>query len=217
MVQSLDLSVKRDLEAVQNAVRVMTVHAAKGLEAKIVFLPDTCGAPSGKHDPSLFTLTSKDRSLLIWSRGKDSDPQEVAIAREAYRLAECAEHQRLLYVALTRAEERLYISGFHGRNGPAEGCWYLSLLSALSPLCVERRDLLQEDQQTLCFGEIPRQEILGQEILAHKQGIIPKFALTSPAQEDKKIQTLHPSRSENLDGLKISALDRKSTRLNSSH
>lgn len=207
MVQSLDLSVKRDLEAVQNTVRVMTVHAAKGLEAKIVFLPDTCGAPSGKHDPSLFTLTSKDRSLLIWSRGKDSDPQEVAIAREAYRLAERAEHQRLLYVALTRAEERLYISGFHGRNGPAEGCWYLSLLSALSPLCVERRDLLQEDQQTLCFGEIPRQEILGQEILAHKQGIIPKFALTSPAQEDKKIQTLHPSRSENLDGLKISALD----------
>ena len=74
------------------------------------------------------------------------------MAREAYRMAERAEHQRLLYVALTRAEERLYISGFHGRNGPAEGCWYLSLHAALSPLCIERSDPLQEDQQAPCFG-----------------------------------------------------------------
>lgn len=139
----------------------MTVHAAKGLEAKIVFLPDTCGAPSGKHDPSLFVLDSKDRLLLIWSRGKDRDPQQVTTEREAYRMAERAEHQRL-YVTLTRAEERLYISGFHGRNGPAEGCWYLSLLAALSPLCVEQSDPLQMDQQLLCFGELPRQKILPQ-------------------------------------------------------
>ena len=207
MVQSLDLSIKRDLEAVQNAVRVMTVHAAKGLEAKIVFLPDTCGAPSGKHDPNLFALNSKDRSLLIWSRGKESDPQQVLMAREAYRMAERAEHQRLLYVALTRAEERLYISGFHGRNGPAEGCWYLSLLDALSPLCIEGSDPLQEDQQVLCFGELPRQKILEQKILMQERVMIPKFALTPPPPENKKIQTFYPSRSEDQEVRQVSELD----------
>jgi len=199
MVQSLDLSIKRDLEAIHNAVRVMTVHAAKGLEAKIVFLPDTCGAPSGKHDPSLFALNSKDRLLLIWSRGKDSDPEQVTTEREAYRMAERAEHQRLLYVALTRAEERLYISGFHGRNGPAEGCWYLSLLAALSPLCVEQSDPLQMDQQLLCFGELPHQKILPQKTLAPKPEAIPTFALKSPPLESEKYQALYPSRSENLE------------------
>ena len=51
-----DISIKRDMETAGEAVRVMTVHAAKGLEAKIVFLPDTCEAPSGRHDPKLFRL-----------------------------------------------------------------------------------------------------------------------------------------------------------------
>ncbi|NBS34344.1 MAG: double-strand break repair helicase AddA [Methylocystaceae bacterium] len=212
MVQSLDLSIKRDLESVQNAVRVMTVHAAKGLEAKIVFLPDTCGAPSGKHDPSLFTLNSKNRSLLIWSRGKDSDPKQVTIAREVYRKAERAEHQRLLYVALTRAEERLYISGFHGRNGPAEGCWYLSLLSALSPLCIERSDPLQADQQILSFGELPRHKTIEQKIITREREVIPKFALTPPPPESEKNKTLFPSRPENLELLCVSGLDERRKR-----
>ena len=46
-IERADVSVKRDMEARGDSVRVMTVHAAKGLEAPIVFLPDTCGAPSG--------------------------------------------------------------------------------------------------------------------------------------------------------------------------
>ena len=42
-IESADISVKRDMEASGDSVRVMTIHAAKGLEAPIVFLPDTCG------------------------------------------------------------------------------------------------------------------------------------------------------------------------------
>ena len=49
-IESADISVKRDMEASGDSVRVMTIHAAKGLEAPIVFLPDTCAAPSGRHD-----------------------------------------------------------------------------------------------------------------------------------------------------------------------
>ncbi len=67
-------SIKRDMEAAGEAVRVMTVHAAKGLEAPIVFLPDTCGAPSGGHDPEIVTLGEGDSALIAWRKGKKHDP-----------------------------------------------------------------------------------------------------------------------------------------------
>ncbi len=104
----------------------MTAHAAKGLEAKIEFLPDTCSAPAGKHDPKLFTLASvmKRRFSLVWFARQGSDPDALTQARVAHRAAEAAEHRRLLYVAMTRAEERLYIAGFHRKTPPAEGCWH---------------------------------------------------------------------------------------------
>ncbi len=128
-----DLSIKRDMEAAGDAVRVMTVHAAKGLEAKIVFLPDTCGAPSGRHDPKLFVLDDRDDPTsghLAWSPRVELDPPPVATARAALRQAAVEEHNRLLYVALTRAEERLYIGGFHGPRGLPDGCWYAMIASS---------------------------------------------------------------------------------------
>ena len=87
MAESLDLSIKRDMELAGGAVRVMTAHAAKGLEAKIVFLPDTCGASAGKHDPKLYALGEADDAVLLWSIGKDSDPIALQQAREAHRRA----------------------------------------------------------------------------------------------------------------------------------
>jgi ATP-dependent helicase/nuclease subunit A len=103
----------------------MTVHAAKGLEAKIVFLPDTCGVPSPNHDPKIYCL--KDPAggapLPVWAWRKDQDPDIVGAAREEARAAAEDEHRRLLYVALTRAEERLYISGFYRTREPGALAW----------------------------------------------------------------------------------------------
>jgi ATP-dependent helicase/nuclease subunit A len=133
-VEKLDVSIKRDMEAAGDAVRVMTVHAAKGLEAKIVFLPDTCGAPTGRHDPRIFAVAENedaDDASLVWSPKMDADPAPVARAREKLREAARNEHRRLLYVALTRAEERLYIAGFVGEKGAAEGCWHNMIYEAL--------------------------------------------------------------------------------------
>ena len=128
------LQIKRDMDAASDAVRVMTVHAAKGLEAKIVFLPDTCGAPSGRHDPKLFLLEdSFSQPLLAWSAAKDSDPQVLTDLREDARDKQAQEYRRLLYVAMTRAEERLYIAGFHGAQKPLEGAWYSMVRTALEP------------------------------------------------------------------------------------
>ncbi len=130
-----DVSIKRDMEAAGNAVRVMTVHAAKGLEAKIVFLPDTCGAPNGRHDPALFPLddATPDGNLLAWSPRAEADAARVAAARAQVRDRAVEEHNRLLYVAMTRAEEQLYIAGFCGEKGLGDGCWYRMIEAAELP------------------------------------------------------------------------------------
>ena len=73
-IEATDAAIKRDMEAESDGVRVLTVHASKGLEAPIVFLPDTCGAPEGRHDPKLLRLAPArpgDPPLFAWSRKSD--------------------------------------------------------------------------------------------------------------------------------------------------
>jgi len=123
-LEDIDLSIKRDMETGGDCVRVMTVHAAKGLEAKIVFLPDTCSVPDGRHDPKIHVLHGPGGApVLAWSARKDSDPRSVATARARARAEAEDEHRRLLYVAMTRAEERLYIAGCYGRHPPGDLAW----------------------------------------------------------------------------------------------
>ncbi len=113
-------SVKREAEGGADMVRVMTVHGAKGLEAPIVILPDTTGAPPQKSG-----LRWTEEELPLWAprrTGFNAPAYAEAEARQAAREAE--EANRLLYVALTRAEDRLIICGWHGSKGPAQGCWY---------------------------------------------------------------------------------------------
>ncbi|RFB79089.1 double-strand break repair helicase AddA [Methylovirgula sp. 4M-Z18] len=133
-LQQIDLSIKRDMEAQHGAVRVMTVHAAKGLEAKIVFLPDTCSVPGGRHDPKIFFLDDgKGGALPAWSPRTATDTAAVGAVRETARQAQIEEHRRLLYVALTRAEERLYVAGFHGPRGRNAECWFDMIWAGLEP------------------------------------------------------------------------------------
>ncbi len=129
----VEYSIKRDMETGADAVRVMTVHAAKGLEAKIVFLPDTCGVPAPCHDPKMFTLDTivPGEETIAWSPRKELDCKAVAAARKKASDATMEEYRRLLYVALTRAEERLYIAGFHGAEDPNAGCWAAMIEAAL--------------------------------------------------------------------------------------
>jgi ATP-dependent helicase/nuclease subunit A len=131
-VGSVEHPIKRDMETSSGCVRVMTIHAAKGLEAKIVFLPDTCGLPSGRHDHKIHVLKGHaDAPVLAWSARKDDDPTAVATARQAARAEAEDEHRRLLYVAMTRAEERLYIGGFHGKNEPNDLAWSKMIAASL--------------------------------------------------------------------------------------
>lgn len=122
--------IKRDLEtAVRDEVRILTVHGAKGLQAPIVILPDTLQVPT--KSPRLLW----PERLLLWSpRGRDGDDALAAEARQAAKSASEAEYRRLLYVALTRAEDRLYVCGYATRRDPPEGCWYNLVAPAMRQL-----------------------------------------------------------------------------------
>ena len=121
--------VKRDLDQTSDAVRVMTVHGAKGLEAPIVFLPDTTGIP--RLTANILWDSDKVGSYFLWlPRADDADAHTQAL-RERVRARADEEYRRLLYVAMTRAEERLYVCGW---NAPKEGSWYNLVRSALEPV-----------------------------------------------------------------------------------
>lgn len=149
-LDQLTLDVKRDLEAAHDAVRVMTVHAAKGLEAKIVFLPDTCATPSGRFDPAVYAIDTPAGRTLAWSAKRGDDPAPIIAARDAIRRAQEEEYRRLLYVAMTRAEERLYISGYYNKIEPKADTWHGMISAALRPHCEVVMDNLED------FGEVSR-------------------------------------------------------------
>ena len=136
-VEASAVAIKRDMEAEGSSVRVMTVHAAKGLEAPIVFLPDTSGAPGGRHDPKWLELDSAAPGMFVWAPTKALDSAPIAAARREAQAAAAGEHRRLLYVAMTRAAERLIIACFEGSQGRAQDCWYNLMRLGLDPILEE--------------------------------------------------------------------------------
>ena len=122
-LRAADTEVKRDMEISRDEVRVMTVHGAKGLEAAVVFLVDTTSSPSDTQRPKLIRLPE---GVMVWAGKKADDPAVVAAGRTAM-LAEIEdEYRRLLYVAMTRAADRLIIGGCMPGNASSvrKYSWY---------------------------------------------------------------------------------------------
>ena len=135
-----DVDIVRDAAVAHDAVRVMTAHGAKGLQAPVVILADAC------VDPTL-----SPRSVLRWRPEERAEPVPVfrpraserggpldAVADAAER-RELEEHWRLFYVAATRAEEQLVIAGSLGpraKGVPPEQSWYAAAARAFDALGV---------------------------------------------------------------------------------
>ncbi|WP_375410445.1 double-strand break repair helicase AddA [uncultured Methylobacterium sp.] len=111
-------TVKRDLESGRDEVRVMTVHGAKGLEAPLVVVIDGC-EPLGRNDPPLLPMSGLPP---VWS-SKNQDCEILSVARVALQGLAREEHNRLLYVAMTRAADRLVIAPYRGREEAAPAAW----------------------------------------------------------------------------------------------
>jgi ATP-dependent helicase/nuclease subunit A len=115
--------VKREPEAAGNLVRIMTVHGAKGLQAPLVIVPDTSALP--KDDGSIVWASDAvtGRDVPLWAPRKEFRCSALDRLRAASRQRQMEEHNRLLYVALTRAEDRLLVCGWQTRSVKDE-CWH---------------------------------------------------------------------------------------------
>ena len=134
-------SVKREPEGAGgetlDAVRIMTVHGAKGLQAPVVILPDTTGKLP--DDRGIVWLQDDDSGveLPVWCPNKDLSCEAISRARGAGAAAQSEEKNRLLYVALTRAEDRLLVCGAKGKNEPPKDCWYNQIKTGFEALDIQ--------------------------------------------------------------------------------
>ncbi|MBI5942213.1 MAG: double-strand break repair helicase AddA [Caulobacterales bacterium] len=126
----LNISVKREMDPAAGQVRVMTTHGAKGLEAPIVFLPETTLTRTARGSPLLETAEGG----FLWSARIDDDCAASAAARTLRGEKEEQEAWRLLYVALTRARDRLVLCGRIDARTKDEkvGGWYAAMRDAFA-------------------------------------------------------------------------------------
>lgn len=129
-----DGELKREAGASEGLVRVMTVHGSKGLQAPIVILADATGNPdsSGVRGLTLAEKVSSGetvRSVPVPTLRTAEKVQRIMEAEEIAKAEERQEHWRLLYVAMTRAEEALFVGGALGKREeePALDSWYAKL------------------------------------------------------------------------------------------
>jgi len=197
------VEIKRDLEqGGRDAVRIMTIHGAKGLQAPIVFLPDTMQVPN-KSDLLLWLGDNSEN--LLWPPKAAQADAVCRAGREAQKLARQREMHRLLYVAMTRAEDRLIVCGWRTRRAPSAECWYQLIRDALAPIASE-----DDDPFLAAAGETVSAQVLRLvcEQTGKPDGLktaadcplptipLPEWATRPPPPEPSPAKPLTPSRPE---------------------
>ncbi len=132
-LEETQAEIKRDMDQAGGEVRVMTVHGAKGLEAPIVFLPDTCSVPDGKKTDKVLMA---DEVVPVWTLKTEFQTALTEELKAGAKNQALREYNRLLYVAMTRARHRLYVCGFVNKTSKDgdpkdDNCWYAMMLAAL--------------------------------------------------------------------------------------
>ncbi|XWN32203.1 MAG: double-strand break repair helicase AddA [Devosia sp.] len=162
---------RRSAESDLDAVRVMTVHGAKGLEARLVFLADLGWGQTAVRGSSQFlTLPAPDDETpapFIFAPTEEHRPQVIKQVIDARNAREAAEHMRLLYVGMTRAREHLVVCGAYGKRAPGKGGWHALVSETLS-------------EGATCY------DMEGETALAWR---LPESTLTPPPQKPPKPKT----------------------------
>ncbi|HEX4098804.1 MAG TPA: double-strand break repair helicase AddA, partial [Caulobacteraceae bacterium] len=152
---STAVEVKREQEDGKGEVRVMTVHGAKGLEAPVVILPDTTTKAQALGGP----LMQTPEGGFLWCARKGDDCGASAIARQKRSDDADGESLRLLYVALTRARDRLIVCGVEpGKAAMKAGSWWDWVQRALADpeIAPQVRELAAEGgEPVIRFGADP--------------------------------------------------------------
>ncbi|HTT96868.1 MAG TPA: double-strand break repair helicase AddA [Rhizomicrobium sp.] len=183
-----ETQIKRDMERGRDEVRVMTVHGAKGLEADIVILADTTRAGAAKADHGNLLYTDDG---VLYPVTNDEAPRAVLAAKQVVKERMLEEHRRLLYVALTRARDRLVVCGFEGKKGVRPDSWYTLAKAAAEKL---GKAILREDGETVrVIGETDAQLAQPTEAASEIAIAIPSWANQSPPIERANPRLIRPS------------------------
>ncbi len=191
-------TIKREAEASGGMVRIMTVHGAKGLQAPIVILPDTTAVPKPKD--TLFRLPVPQQGIHVPVFCPRTALRSGAVARAAAasKTRQMAEHNRLLYVALTRAEDELIICGAESRQALPSECWYSLIKTGFNALGVQADDagvLSFRVAQTAAPDRVETRETSHTAPLPAWAGVVPDWRALPPRTETTKPEPLAPSRS----------------------
>jgi ATP-dependent helicase/nuclease subunit A len=196
------IEVKRDFaERQRDEVRILTVHGAKGLEAPVVFLPDTLQLPD--RDQAL--LWSETETLPLWCPRKELAAPFYTTEKTVFRQRQLQEYRRLLYVALTRAQDRLYVCGWETRRPVNEPTTWHALCRAgwhglATPFGFDTRRLIGEREgwhgEALCLTAAqtaaPTRDRLPDGV--RQPGGLPRWAVTPPPPEPDPPRPLLASR-----------------------
>ncbi|MBI3441539.1 MAG: double-strand break repair helicase AddA [Proteobacteria bacterium] len=154
-----EAEVKREinLNSESPRVHIMTVHGAKGLEAPIVILPDTTGIPADNaHARPKFLWPDDTRGVPLWVPHADLESRTFSHEREKAELERDREYRRLLYVAMTRAADRLYVYGAQSSKTRSEKSWYSLIRMGLEKGLKKEITVLPDKENTELAGPFDR-------------------------------------------------------------
>ena len=190
-----DVDIVRDPSAPLDAVRVMTAHGAKGLQAPVVILADATVDPlSAPRSILKWTPDGMDAAIPVF-RPRSSErggPLDAVIDAAAAR--ELEEHWRLFYVAATRAEEQLVVAGALGpkaKGVPPESSWYAIAARALDALGVSPASGSRVYSGTAPQKPVPR--MTRSDVAAREGAPLPDWARTDAPEEARPPRPLSPS------------------------
>ena len=187
--------VKRQLSEHTSQVRIMTVHGSKGLQAPIVILPDTVRASMrvpGQAGRRLIWPDKSDLDFPLWSPRAEFD---FSVYKQAAAIVDDRsdeEYRRLLYVAMTRAEDQLYICGYKGTKAPLPTSWYNYVEAGLKsiPEATEEEGIITlENKQTRASDRKPTNAIP-----TGTNGSLPAWLFEAALPEAQPAAVLRPSR-----------------------
>jgi ATP-dependent helicase/nuclease subunit A len=194
-MRSTDVEIKRDMEQKRDEVRIMTVHGAKGLQAPIVFLPDTCMRPRPQgasiHLLARHGVPPDEIGHIVWPAGGNA-LSHIEEAKDLARKAELEEYHRLLYVAMTRARDRLYVCGWSQKDSPEKASWYELVDQGLKGLLTETAGYDGKPVQRLSSEQTVPVKATGEAEAAAAPVELPDWA-KKPAPAERSRAILTPS------------------------
>ncbi len=181
-----DVEVKRQADSAGGRIRVMTVHGSKGLEAPVVILPDT-GDRKPAQGGEVMVLGS---GTPVWRTNADSAPPPLAEALADQQRRWLEENQRLLYVAMTRAESWLIVAAAGKAEKPES--WHASIRAGLARLGAAPLDTPTGPGLRHAFGDWPA-DGAPEQAVAEQAHTPPDWATTPAAPAAKAPAPLKPS------------------------